>query len=105
MQSLISGYEFEKLVSGHNDDKGIRTFTTRNLLNLMFYIQLALKNSLRDIVDPPKRKKNLWYHQGLKSFSRDYLSNVLMIRSHEIVMKTCLIYFFCSRNPRYKQTS
>ena len=87
MQSFISGYEFEKYVSEYNGDKGVKIFSTRNLLNLMLYVHIGSKQSLRDIVDSLKSKKNLWYHIGLKSISRNNLSHALMKRPNEIFEK------------------
>ncbi|MCP4762866.1 MAG: IS4 family transposase [archaeon] len=84
MQSLISGYEFEKYVSKHNGDKGVKVFSTKNLLNVMLYVHIGAKQSLRDIVDSLESKKNLWYHLGLTSLSRNNLSHALMKRPHEI---------------------
>jgi Domain of unknown function (DUF4372) len=60
MQAFISGYEFEKYVLEYNGDKGIKKFSTRNLLNLMLYVHIGAKQSLRDIIDSLKSKKNLW---------------------------------------------
>jgi len=62
MQSFISGYEFEKYVSEYKGDKGVKNFSTRNLLNVMLYVHIGVKQSLRDIVDSLSSKKNLWYH-------------------------------------------
>ena len=87
MQSFISGYEFEKYVSEHNGDKGVRIFNTRTLLNVMLYVHIATKQSLRDIIDSLESKKNLWYHLGLKSISRNNLSYALMNRSNKIFEK------------------
>jgi hypothetical protein len=41
LQAFISGYDFKKLVSEHNWDKGVRVFSTRNLLNVMLYVHTA----------------------------------------------------------------
>jgi hypothetical protein len=62
MQSFISGYDFKKVVSEHNGDKGIRMFSTSNLLSVMLYVHMASKQSLRDIIDSLESKSNLWYH-------------------------------------------
>ena len=88
MQSLISGYDFKKLVFEHDGDKSVKSFTTRNLLNVMLYVHMTSKQSLRDIVDSLVSKKNLWYHLGLKSLSRNNLSHALKIRSSVIFEKT-----------------
>ncbi len=87
MQSFISGYEFEKYVSEYNGDKGVKIFNTRNLLNVMLYVHIGTKQSLRDIIDSLKSKRNLWYHIGIKSISRNNLSHALMKRSHVIFEK------------------
>lgn len=102
MQSYISGYEFKKYVSEYDGDKGVKTFTTRNLLNLMLYVHIGAKQSLRDIVDSLKTKKNLWYHIGLKSVSRNNLSHALMKRPNEIFEKmffNLLGKLYSERNP------
>jgi len=88
LQALISGYDFRKIVSEHNGDKGVRVFSTRNLLNVMLYVHMASKQSLRDIVDSLKSKTNLWYHLGLKSISRNNLSYALKHRVSVIFEKT-----------------
>ena len=87
MQSFISGYEFEKYVSEHNGDKGVRVFRTRNLLNVMLYVHIGAKQSLRDIIVSLKSKKNLWYHLGIISLSRNNVSHALMKRSQQIFEK------------------
>jgi len=88
MQSFISGYDFEKVVSEHNGDKGIKMFSTKNLLSVMLYVHMTSKQSLRDIVDSLESKSNLWYHLGLKSLSRNNLSYALKKRPYEIFEKT-----------------
>jgi IS4 transposase len=88
MQSLISGYEFKKVVSAYNGDKGIRMFSTNNLLSVMLYVHMATKQSLRDIIDSLESKMNLWYHLGLKSLSRNNLSHALKNRPYQIFEKT-----------------
>ena len=59
MQALIFGYDFQKIVKEYNGDKGVRRFSTRNLLNVMLYVHMAQKHSLRDIVDSLRSKMNL----------------------------------------------
>lgn len=88
MQSFISGYDFEKAVSEHNGDKGIKMFSTKNLFSVMLYVHMTSKQSLRDIVDSLESKSNLWYHLGLKSLSRNNLSHALKKRPYEIFEKT-----------------
>ena len=74
MQSIIFGYDFKKTVNEYNGDKGIRNLSTANLMSVMLYVHMAGKQSLRDIVDSLMSKKNLWYHLGLSSLSRNNLS-------------------------------
>jgi len=88
MQQLISRFHFEKLVSEYKTDKNVRTFTTWNLLQVMLYTQLDFKKSLRDICMSLESKMNRWYHLGLRSVSRNNLSNSLMKRSSEVFEKT-----------------
>jgi len=95
LQALISGYDFRKLVLEHNGDKGVRVFSTRNLLNVMLYVHMASKQSLRDIIDSLKSKMNLWYHLGLKSLSRNNLSYALKHRVSVIFEKT--FYFLLTK--------
>ncbi len=51
MQSFISGYDFEKVVLAHNGDKGIRKFSTKNLMSIMIFTHMSAKESIRDIID------------------------------------------------------
>ena len=88
MQSLISGYDFKKIVFEHHGDKGIRVLSTRNLLDIMVYVHVASKQSLRDIVLSLQSKTNLWYHLGLKSVSRNNLAHAMKNRSAQIFEKT-----------------
>ena len=84
MQQKISGYDFKKLVNRYNGDKGIRIFTTKNLLSLLLYFHISGKKSIRDVILSLKSKSKLWYHLGLKSISRNNLSYALKNRSHKI---------------------
>ena len=88
MQSIISGYDFKKVVSEYEGDKGIRSFSTRNLLSVMLYVHMAAKQSLRDIIDSLESKSNLWYHLGLSSLSRNNISYALKNRSYKIFERT-----------------
>lgn len=100
MQSLISGYEFKKLVLEYDGDKSVKTFTTRNLLNVMLYVHMTSKQSLRDIVDSLTSKRNLWYHLGFKSLSRNNLSHALKTRSSDIFEKTFYILLYQLQKER-----
>jgi len=40
----------------------------------MLYVHMAAKQSLRDVIDSLESKRNLWYHLGLQSLSRNNLS-------------------------------
>lgn len=84
IQQKISGYHFKKLVNKYNGDKGIRIFSTKNLLSLLLYFHISGKKSIRDVILSLKSKSKLWYHLGLKSISRNNLSYALKNRSHKI---------------------
>lgn len=88
MQQLISRFHFEKLVNEYKSDNNVRSFSTWNLLQVMLYTHLSLKKSLRDICISLESKANQWYHLGLRSISRNNLSNSLMKRSSIIFEKT-----------------
>jgi hypothetical protein len=88
MQEIISGYDFKKLVSQYNGDKGTRVFKTKNLLSIMLYTHLSGKQSIRDIIDSFKSKQNCWYHIGVHSISRNNISYALKNRPHEIFENT-----------------
>jgi hypothetical protein len=88
MQSFISGYDFKNTVSEYNGDKGIKVFSTKNLLSVMLYVHMAAKQSLRDVIDSLESKRNLWYHLGLRSLSRNNLSYALQNRPYQIFEKT-----------------
>jgi hypothetical protein len=104
LQSFISGYEFKKVISEHNGDKGVRNFKTKNLLNVMLYVQIATKHSLRDIVCSLKSKCNLWYHIGLESISRNNLSHSLKNRNSEMFKKMFFILLTKLQNERRTMT-
>lgn len=88
MQSLISGYDFKKLVTQYQGDKGIRVLSTWNLLGIMLYVHVASKQSLRDIICSLESKAYLWYHLGLKAISRNNLAHAMKNRSAQIFEKT-----------------
>ncbi len=100
MQSFISGYDFEKVVLAHNGDKGIRKFSTKNLMSIMIFTHMSAKESIRDIIDSLSSKKNLWYHLGLQSISRNNLSYALGKRPQEIFEKTFYMLLGRLQNER-----
>jgi len=87
MQSLISRFEFEKLVKVYKTDKNIRTFSTWNLLQVMLFAHCAAKKSLRDICTSLSCVSNRFYHLGIGSISRNNLSNALAKRNAELFEK------------------
>jgi len=100
MQEYFSRYQFEKLVFDHKGDKWIKNFSTFNLLQVMIYLHLTAKSSLRDICIGLKSLRNYWYHLGLRSISRNNLSNAMMKRSSLIFEKM----FYLLLNNFYKET-
>lgn len=87
MQSLISRYEFKKLVNDHLGDYGVKHFKTWNLLQVMLLVQIKSYTSIRDVQDSIRSKWNYWYHLGLKSLSRNNLSHALKQRPSIIFEK------------------
>lgn len=88
MQQLISTFHFKNLVNEHKADKNVRSFSTWNLLQTMLYTHLTGKRSIRDICTGLSSVSHRWYHLGLRSLSRNNLSNSLAKRSHLVFEKT-----------------
>lgn len=84
MQSLFSRYEFRNLVEKYKGDKNVRIFSTWEMNTVLLYSQLTGKSSLRDIEISLRSKSNNWAHMGIKSISRNNLSNSLMKRDYRI---------------------
>jgi len=80
MQSLISRFEFEKLVKEYKTDKNVRTFSTWNLLKVMLFVHCSGKKSLRDICVSFASMSSRLYHLGIGGLSRNNLSNSLARR-------------------------
>ena len=87
LQSLISRFEFEKLVKTYKADKNIRTFSTWNLMQVMLFAHCSAKKSLRDICTSLSCVSNRFYHMGIGSISRNNLSNALAKRNAELFEK------------------
>ena len=100
MQQLISRYEFEKSVTLHKSDKGVRSFSTWNLLQVLMFAQLSAKKSLRDICDTLRAKNNYWYHLGLQSISRNNLSHSMMNRPAQVFEETFYKLLLKFKNER-----
>ena len=84
LQSLISRYEFQKLVKEEKADKNVRNFGTWDMLKVLLIAQFSQKKGIRDIVTSLRSRSNYWAHLGLKSLSRNNLSNSLMKRSSAV---------------------
>jgi len=84
MQTLFSRYEFENIVKEYKGDKNVRNFSTWEMSTVLLYSQLTGKSSLRDIEISMRSKSNYWAHMGIKSISRNNLSNSLMKRDFRI---------------------
>ena len=100
MQALFPRYEFEKLVNEHSGDKGIRHFSTWNLLQVLFIAHLTAQKSIRNICDSLQSKANYWYHLGLNSISRNNLSHALMNRPDEIFRDAFFTFLFKIQSER-----
>ena len=88
LQSLFSRYEFEKLVKQEKADKNVRSFRTWDMLKVLLIAQFSQKKGIRDIETSMRSRSNYWTHLGLKSLSRNNLSNALMKRSSDVFEKT-----------------
>lgn len=84
LQSLISRFQFEKLVKEYKTDKNVRTFSTWNLMHVMLFAHCTAKKSLRDICTGLSCISNRFYHLGIGSISRNNLSNALAKRNAEL---------------------
>jgi hypothetical protein len=100
MQALFPRYEFEKLVDTHAGDKGVRHFSTWNLLQVLFIAHLTAQQSIRSICDSLRSKANYWYHLGLNSISRNNLSHALIKRPDEIFMEAFFMFLFKIQSKR-----
>lgn len=103
LQAKISGYDLKKIINEYNGDKGIRKFSTKNLLTVMLYFHISGKQSIRDIILSLKSKTEFWYHLGLKTISRNNLSYALMNRSEKIFEKS--FYMLLNKFMKTKQIS
>jgi len=88
LQAIFSRYEFEKLVKEEKADKNVRNFSTWEMLKVLLIAQFTQKKGIRDIVTSLRSRSNYWVHLGLKSLSRNNLSNSLMKRSSKVFEKT-----------------
>ena len=88
MQELIFRFEFQKIVNIHKGDKGIKSFSSKNLMSILLFAQMTGKESIRDIIESLKTKKNQWYHLDIKSISRNNISHSLKKRSSLIFEET-----------------
>jgi hypothetical protein len=78
MQSLFSRFEFGNIVRKYNGDKKVTNFDTWDMNGIMIYSQITGKSSIRDTEISFRSKSNHWAHMGIKSISRNNLSNSLM---------------------------
>lgn len=104
LQSLISRYEFDKLASELKTDKNVRNFSSWEMLKVLIFAQLSKKASLRDIEISLRSKMNNWYHIGIKSISRNNLSNAMMKRSSDLFEKTFFIIYKEMIKSGFKKT-
>jgi hypothetical protein len=103
MQALFPRYEFKKLVDKHSGDKGIRHFSTWNLLQVLFIAHLTAQQSIRSLCDSLRSKANYWYHLGLNSISRNNLSHALKKRPSELFKDSFFNFLFKLQSERGKR--
>jgi hypothetical protein len=100
MQALFPRYEFKKLVDVYSGDKGIRHFSTWNLLQVLFIAHLTAQQSIRSLCDCLQSKANYWYHLGLNSISRNNVSHALMNRPDAIFRDSFYRFLFKLQSER-----
>jgi len=100
MQALFPRYEFERLVKTHDGDKGIRHFSSWNLMQVLFIGHLTAQQSIRSLCDSLRSKSNYWYHLGLRSVSRNNLSHSLMNRPEELFRDVFFMFLFKLQSER-----
>lgn len=104
LQSLIPRYEFEKLVFEEKTDKNVRNFRSWDMLKVMMFSQLSKKSGIRDIETSLRSRLNNWVHMGIKSISRNNLSNALMKRSSKLFAKTFYMLYDKMIKEGYSRT-
>lgn len=91
LSNLLSSFDrsdFEKAVSKHNGDKGIRTLSTFDLFKTCLYGQITSAYSVREIEYSLSVNTSKLYHCGLHTVSRSTLCDALEKRNHGIFADT-----------------
>jgi hypothetical protein len=80
----LSRSEFEKAVSAHQADKGVRTLTTFDLFKQMAYGQLAGCFSVRELANSLQANSSKLYHAGLPPLKRSTFCDALEKRDRQV---------------------
>jgi len=67
---VLSRSEFQRHVRRFGNDKGVKTFTTRQQFKILMYAQVRQLGSLREIVSSLNCHGKKLYHLGLGTVSR-----------------------------------
>lgn len=80
---------FKKIITGENADKHLRTFKTKNLMDIMLYAQISQSKSMRRVVEGFNSHTNCHYHMNTKTIKRSTFSEALSKRSVEPFKQIC----------------
>jgi len=72
--ALLPEQQFHVFVGQHNADRYVKTLSCWNQLTVMFYAQIAGKESLRDIVLGLRSLDSIWMDLGLKNVTRSTIA-------------------------------
>lgn len=82
LMDLLPGRDFRRITDQYSGNKGVRDFACGHLLAGLFYGQLSMRESLRDIVDSFSAHQGSLYHLGMgRALHLNTFSNALRNRS------------------------
>ncbi|AHC14501.1 IS4 family transposase [Salinispira pacifica] len=84
LNSVISRYDFKKIVDLHDGDKGIRTLSTDLLLKTMTYAQVSQAFSLNEVIATMHSQHAKLYHAGMAPVKKSTVADALAKRSSDI---------------------
>lgn len=80
---------FQNIIEQEKADKYVKSFTTKNLLDVMLYAQITQSKSLRRVVDGFNSHANSHYHLGCQKIKRSTFSEALSKRNLEPFKQIC----------------
>jgi len=94
---------FDRLVSKHDGNKYVKTFTCWNQMLCMLFGQLTARDSMRDLMLSLEAHKSKYYHLGFgQSFSRRNLGTANERRSYKIFEEFAYVLIEEARKSCYK---